>query len=160
LRAGKYGGGVVLTLLLGLLSAGCSSKGEVSGQVLYQGKPLPGGTVTLVTPNQGAFSNRISPEGRYTIYKVPVGKVKIAVQPPRPREGNPVMQAMMRDAKKKMSPEEFEKMPPRLKAKIESSTPAAAGSAVAIPTQYSDPEKSGLELTVTGGKQTHDIELK
>jgi hypothetical protein len=166
LRAGKYGGGVVLTLLLGLLSAGCGgsskNKNVVYGQVLYQGKPLPGGTVTFFTPDKGAFSNLITPEGTYAIHKVPVGQVKIAVQPPRPRQANPVMQAMMKDKEKQISPEEREKMLPaqKEKAKDESSTPAAAESAVTIPARYSDPEKSGLELMVTGGRQAHNIELK
>jgi hypothetical protein len=31
---------------------------------------------------------------------------------------------------------------------------------VPIPASYKDPEKSGLTYTVTGGTQTHDIELK
>jgi hypothetical protein len=34
------------------------------------------------------------------------------------------------------------------------------GKYVPIPENYADPEKSGLTYTVTGGPQTHEIDLK
>jgi hypothetical protein len=52
-----------------------------------------------------------------------------------------------------------EQLPPDMKKKLESSSTAPA-QPIRIPANYADFEKSGLTCTVTGGKQTHDIELK
>ncbi|QJW96441.1 hypothetical protein FTUN_3998 [Frigoriglobus tundricola] len=52
---------------------------EVSGKVLLQGKPVPGGQVSFVAVNGGfAASGNIDENGIYQI-KAPVGEVKITV---------------------------------------------------------------------------------
>jgi hypothetical protein len=84
---------------------------EVSGQVLFQGKPLSGGRVNFITV-QGAFasSGKIDEKGHYQL-QAPVGDVQISVMNQK------------------------------------------------IPSQYQDPQTSGLKYTVKPGTQTHDIEL-
>ncbi|HBI46455.1 MAG TPA: hypothetical protein DDY78_26920 [Planctomycetales bacterium] len=52
---------------------------DVSGKVLFQGKPLPGGQVTFVVVKGGfASSGPIGENGNYQI-KSPVGDVEISV---------------------------------------------------------------------------------
>ncbi|HEY7423226.1 MAG TPA: hypothetical protein VH682_03195 [Gemmataceae bacterium] len=155
---------------LGLLTMGCSSKGDVSGKVSYQGKPLPARAVTFFpSSGEGAFSSRIEMDGSYRMEKVPVGKVKIVIVPFEQQRAGPKaqpktqakVQAMaqaVKSGKVHFSEEGRKKMPPGFKEALEdSSSPEGIGS---IPAQYTDPEKSVLEYTVTGGEQTHDIELK
>jgi hypothetical protein len=151
-------------LLVGL-TAGCgASQGTVSGKVLYRGQPLTGGAVTYFPDSgKGAFTTRIKPDGSYSLPKVPVGKVRIAIAPAAQRHMDPQMQAMARavkSGKDRPSPEMIEKMPPNMRAALEESPSPGPGRPPPIPPQYTDPDKSGLEYTVTGGSQTHDIELK
>lgn len=107
------------SLSLGLLAlmAGCGqnprsvSHTEVSGKVLFQGKPLPKGRVNFITV-KGAFasSGKIDENGHYKL-EAPVGDVQICVMNEK------------------------------------------------IPSQYANPQASGLTYTVKPGSQTHDIEL-
>ena len=138
-------------LSLGLLTllAGCDKNPhsaehtEVSGKVLFKGKPLPGGTVSFVAVNGGFTSTgTIDENGNYQI-KAPVGDVEISVmnrmlQPSRGSKG-------MR--------------PARLKKAEAKENRLLKGRWVKIPSHYEDPHTSGLKYTVKQGPQTHDIEL-
>jgi len=156
-RASKRWGSRCLVLLVGLLSAGCGGGyGEISGKVYYKGRLLavPGMMVTFTDANGRVFSSSVAPDGGYTLAKVPVGQVKIAVVVLPPRRIDQIQQKEQEAVRAeivKVSPEERERMtqsrPPRR-------------FAIAIPRTYADPETSGLIHTVTGGKQTYDIELK
>jgi hypothetical protein len=157
-----------LILFLGL-TAGCGPRsGDISGKVLYRGQPLPGGAVTYFPDSgKGAFTTRIQPDGSYHLLRVPAGKMHIAIAPlaapAAARRVDPEMQAMakaIKSGKQKLSPEAREKMPPAMRAAIEEPAAASPGQSMVIPPQYTHPEKSGLEYTVTAGSQTHDIELK
>lgn len=114
---------------------------EVSGKVLFGGKPLPGGKVTFITVDGGfASTGTIDENGNYQI-KAPVGEVEIGVT-------NRMLQSKV-GAKGKP-----------LLAKTEAKEhQALKGRWVKIPTQYEDPHASGLKYTVKQGAQTHDIEL-
>lgn len=136
-------------LSLGLLTllAGCGRNPhsvehtEVSGKVLFQGKPLLGGTVSFVAVNGGFPSTGIIDEnGNYQI-KAPVGDVEIGVtnrmlQPKRGSKGMPLLK----------------------KAEAKERQPLK-GRWIKIPSRYEDPHTSGLKYKVTRGPQTHDIEL-
>ena len=138
-------------LSLGLLTllAGCDKNPhsaehtEVSGKVLFKGKPLPGGIVSFVAVNGGFTSTgTIDENGNYQI-KAPVGDVEISVmnrmlQPSRGSKG-------MR--------------PARLKKAEAKENRLLKGRWVKIPSHYEDPHTSGLKYTVKRGPQTHDIEL-
>jgi hypothetical protein len=165
-RAPHPGWGLIVCLLLG--TAGCASKGDITGKVLYRGKPLPGGTVTfLPAGGKGAYVSPILGDGSYSLTQVPPGEVKIVVETesrnPAP-QGNSQAAAKARtymEMMQKKMEEEMQKrkqvMPPGRRIVP---LPPSKEEYVPIPAQYKDPDKSGLTYTVTGGKQTHDIELK
>jgi hypothetical protein len=52
--------------------------GQVLGKVVYAGKPLAGGTITLVAGGKN-FSGTIAADGTFSIQKVPVGDYKVAI---------------------------------------------------------------------------------
>jgi hypothetical protein len=132
-------------LALALLTVGCSSKGTVSGKVIYKGKPLAGGMVTFVPEGGGAaVTAPIQEDGSYTIAKIPPGPVKIAVFLPKP------------EVKTKS------KLPadvPEEGAKMFASREGAGRSGQGDP-KLGDPNQSGLTYTVISGAQNHDIEIK
>jgi hypothetical protein len=137
-RSGRQGK-VRLLLLLGLAVLGCGrSTATVSGHVRYQGSPLPAGTVTFYGPNYQLSQASIQTDGSYTATKVPLGAVKVAVTTPQPMSKN-VEKALQKWKKGWVPPD------------------VNTGS---LPSKYHDPERSGLELTVTGGSQPFEIELK
>jgi hypothetical protein len=153
--------GGTLVAFLGLFALGCGSTGNVSGKVAYQGKPMPGGAVSFMpTSGKGAYTSRIKPDGSYTVIKVPVGEVKIVILPPTVGSDPKVrmMAQAVKSGKMKVSSEELDKMPPAFRQAIED--PSAGSQAYPIPKKYTDPEKTDLKYTVTGGSQTHDIDLK
>jgi hypothetical protein len=139
---------ICLLLCLLVPVIGCSSKAkppevtEVSGKVLFQGKPLPGGRVIFVTV-QGAWSGSgvIDENGNYK-FNAPVGEVKIGVSndmlaPTRkPFTKNPVL--------KRPGTEPIEQK----------------GHYVAIPDRYTSPEESGLTYRVEKGAPPHEIRLE
>jgi hypothetical protein len=137
--------GLSLALLMGM--AGCTKNPrsaehtEVTGQVLFQGKPLPGGQVTFVSLKGGFASTGIIDEnGNYQV-KAPVGEVEISVT-------NRMLQS--RGAAN---------APPHPSKAGEDAGKALKGRWVFIPKSYEDPHTSGLKYTVTPGSQTHTIEL-
>jgi len=153
---------LIVCLLLG--TVGCASKGNISGKVLYRGKPLPGGTVTFfsVEGKGAAFPSPIQGDGSYSLRQVPPGEVKITVETesrnPAPQK-NPQAAAKARTYMEMMQ----KKMKEEMAARGQGPTPMQLPSKeqyVPIPASYKDPEQSGLTYTVTGGTQTHDIELK
>jgi hypothetical protein len=143
-----------------LLLAGCGGgKGEVTGQVLYNGEPLSMGRITFVseTGKQEAFSSYVI-RGKYTIKGCPAGPVKISVESLEP----PTKEQIEAYTKQppRMAPEMHERMsqqgpPPEMK-EIAEGPPLKH---MKIPPQYADPDKSGLTYTVTRGSQEHTVEL-
>jgi hypothetical protein len=151
---------LIVCLLLG--TAGCApSKGEISGKVLYRGKPVPGGTVTFFPAGgKGAFNSSIQQDGSYSLTKVPAGEVTITVETeskkPAPQgTGTSGPKSKVRIYREEMEKFREQKTPGRTPRQFPSKE-----QYVPIPASYNDPEKSGLTYTVTGGEQTHDIELK
>jgi hypothetical protein len=136
---------VLPILLLALpLATGCGGQGKatVSGKVTYQGKSLPSGFVTFVPENGVALHADIQGDGSYRMDNVPVGTVKISVQPK-------TAQDTLQSSPMPQNPMDYGKAKAPM---TESGTP--------IPPQYADPSQSGLTYTVTKGSQQHDIDLK
>lgn len=146
-------GGLSLAILTVVL--GCSKSPysvgytDVSGKVLLDGKPLPGGQVSFVAVN-GDIASRgdIGEDGKYQI-KAPIGEVRIGIdnsllKPPDPGRGRPP-KGMLHGTK-----QGFVKDPDK---------PPLKGRYVALPTTYMDPALSGLKYTVKPGSQTYDIQL-
>jgi hypothetical protein len=140
----RYGSMLPLVLLFPLLASGCGQgKGTVSGKVTYQGKAVPSGFVTFIPEQGGALHSDIQSDGSYRLNNVPVGQVKISVEPKKSAQDTLQSSAMPRN------PKDFGK------AKA-----AMTENSTQIPSRYTDPEKSQLTYTVTKGSQQHDIDLK
>jgi hypothetical protein len=154
----------LLVLLVVCASCGCgAAKGKVSGRVLYQGQPLPGGLLTFqpVNPQFNAVAVSVDEEGNY-VAELPVGDVRIAIdnrhlqssaQGPRgvPDDLPEQARQALASAKQQASP------PPP------AGNPAARaklkGRYVPIPDKFYTIESSGLKLHVEQGEQKHDIDL-
>jgi hypothetical protein len=109
---------------------------EVSGRVLYKGKPLPGGMLTFVVEDMGfSFNAVIDEKGNYSI-TAPVSDVKISV--------DNKMLAMQQPAPRQAA----RPVPEPVKGKY-----------VPLPLKFAATDTSSLTYTVKKGKQTHDIEL-
>ncbi len=119
---------------------------EVSGKVLYNGKPLPGGQVTFTAKEVEYTSGAtIEENGDYKI-QGPIGhEAKISVD----NRSLSATKGKFANARKGAGrPPGAEEAPP------------LKGTYKPIPTKYYTPETSGLSYPVTSGAQTHNIELK
>jgi hypothetical protein len=149
-------------LWLLLLVAGCGRRHvTVSGRVLFNGAPLPGGRVTFrpENPEENSVSAELDEQGNYEA-ELPLGVVQVAVdnrelQPREPDGGQPeALPPGVEEALNKHKP------PPR-QAKRAASTPTPPrGQYVPIPDKFCNAATSGLKFTVEGAAQKHDIELK
>lgn len=144
-----------------VLAAGCGSKdGTVSGKVTYKGKSMTGGEIHFIPASEsGNFATQIEKDGSYSISKLPPGPAKITIMTASP---TPPMAMMGKrrgggaGAKKGM-----EKQQQMLKGKggEHEGERAAPAEIVAVPEKYADPEKSGLQVDVKGGRQSFDIKI-
>jgi hypothetical protein len=131
--------GVVLLAIVAL--AGCGApQGTVSGQVKFQGQPLPAGKITFFC--EGGTKPVITRDlthGQYTMPEMPVGNARVAVATIEIKQ-DAVLGAMQ-------SP-------------TPTDVPAAAtGPFVKIPDKYRMPDLSGLTYPIVAGKQTKDWDL-
>jgi hypothetical protein len=140
-----------LILLFCLLFTGCSSQGTISGQITYQGKPVPEGTVVMV-PAEGQAVTGIIKDGHYEVKGIVKGMVKIAVQT---TESAAVNRSVQRIPKGMGPPKEL-----GLDPAIYDPSAQRQVKSMRIPEKYRDPEQSGLTYTVKGGKQEFNIDLK
>jgi hypothetical protein len=150
-----------LALLLALpFMAGCGVRqGKVSGQVLFNGKPLPGGRLTFrpTDPKQNSVSAVIDPDGRYEA-TLPGGEVTICVDnreldpPPRGSGQHPMPPGV-----KLPEPDRKADAPA---AHGGPAAPRMPGTYVPIPEKFYDADTSGLRYTVQKEEDKYDIELK
>ena len=127
---------VALTGGLFLLLGGCENAGTVSGTVRYKGQPLSEGSVSFLSAKGQMATGTIDKSGRYVVSHMPVGPAKVTVQVVS-TEGPPPMS---------FGP------PPK--------TAQGTATGIKIPMRYSVATTSGLQHTVTKGKQEFDIDLK
>jgi hypothetical protein len=148
LRRARLGLGLVL--MLGAL--GCSSSGTVSGKVSHKGQTLGGGTIAFFSPGKSSVVSQISPDGSYTIAKIPTGPVKISVE---------TGSAKPAAAPKGMAPPPgAANLPPEAaNSPVYGGQKPSGGKYVPIPENYGDPDKSNLTYTVQSGSQTFNIDL-
>ena len=134
----------LLAVCAAVLASGCGGRrGTVSGEVRYNGKPLPSGTITfLAHSGETKVVTAEIVDGRYVAQNVGVGPAKVAVATVPPAKGG---------------------LPPRGGKPVEVTTSSAPssppGKYVPIPHRYANPEQSGLTLDVQPGSQTKDFEL-
>jgi hypothetical protein len=161
-----------LLLLLAVVPLGCSGRGTVSGRVLFNGKPLPGGLVKFipVDARSNPVTATIGEDGSYAV-TVPAGAALISVDNRALKNPNAVgsvgVGGEAAAGTKGGPPRGAPVVPPKdmmAKMKEEHEVPAPTGTTpvgtyMPIPDKYYDPETSGLKYNVQGGSQTHDIEL-
>lgn len=142
-----------------VLAVGCGKGGgTVSGKVYYKGKGVTRGSVQFLPEGQGGnFTAVIGSDGSYSISQLPRGPAKIIVlvgrKTPPPRAA-PFMS-------KGKHMEAIEKAKSKAEGgKADTTNAAAKDTDISVPDKYTDPEKSGLKIDVTGGKQTFDIKLE
>lgn len=139
---------IVFAVLL-VASAGCSEPcGTVSGKVTYKDKPLAGGTVVFIDEDNIRQDRvQIQPDGTYSSKKVPVGSIRVGVEP-APKG---VSDLMPKGAKP----------PPNMPEGGPKDVYNQSGSAyVDIPEELRDPTTSKITLTVNRGEQEFNIPLK
>jgi hypothetical protein len=161
---GQIGPVIVTGLgLLLLVVTGCGpGQGKVSGRVLYEGAPLPGGRVTFrpADASLNSVSAEVDEQGNYTV-PLPAGPVQVSVDnrelEPRGRQDGAPPMDLPRDVLEKLrgggKPDPEKRKPP------ENAPQKPTGRYVVIPNRYYDIETSGLEFTVQRGDQNHDIVL-
>ena len=156
----------LVSLLLVVALTGCGvSQGKVSGRVLFNGAPLPGGLVTFrpEDPAQNSVSARLDEQGNYEAL-LPAGNVQVSVDnrelEPQTREpaGLPpgLLPQLSPEAQKLLGGAKQGNPPPSAPA---STSPKASGRYVPIPARYHEIETSDLKFRVDKGEQKHDIEL-
>jgi hypothetical protein len=155
-------GPLLPVVLVGLEVLGCGgSRGTVSGQVTYQGKPLPGGLVTFqpAGPNERAITAVLDEEGNYQVV-LPVGEVRIAVDnrelEPRSQPDVGLPRDLPPEARKRLAAAKASAPVPKSQA---STSGTGSGRYVKIPDKFHDVSKSDLKFTVEPGSHTHDIDL-
>jgi hypothetical protein len=134
---------LVLLILAVLPLAGCSAKGQVSGQVTYKGTPLASGRITLLQEDGGKQQFFTAPvkDGAYTIRGLTSGPVKVRIETSRP------VQVNLEKAKAKG-------------IQLAPQSAASLGNAMQIPPRYGQFKTSGLDFEVSGGSQRQDFDLK
>lgn len=128
--------------LLLLFAAGCGKQARVSGRVLLDGTPLPGGRVTFLCDGgrRPALSSPIREDGGYAIEGPPLGRARVSVETFKPQ------------------PKAVTGFDPQ--TGIDNSIGwEDTGPYVPIPARYGSPKTSGLECTIGPGGQNFDITL-
>jgi hypothetical protein len=126
--------------LLVLFAVGCAGRGDVSGTVTFNGKPLVFGTVTFEGSDGSLQYGNIKPDGSYTVNGVALGEAKVAVSSTNPKSSD--FQPLQREGGPKP------KARPEIKGWFR------------IPEIYDTPYKSGLTYKINSGANTIDIKLK
>jgi hypothetical protein len=145
------------TTLIGfalVLAAGCSkSKGTVTGTVkLQNGTPVSAGNITFWASDNHPYMAALKSDGSYSIGDIPVGDVKVTIEPPPPRLG---------PALGSSKPPEGMNMPDNMK-------PSGAGDAadpskvkyVPVPDKYKTAGSTPLNYTVIKGPQEKPFVLE
>ena len=125
---------------LALVAAGCQGKGDVSGKVTFEGKPLVFGTVLFEGSDGSLRQGNIERDGSYSVSGVATGEAKVAVSSLNPTSSD--FQRIQREGRPQPPPQ------PEIRGWFP------------IPDQYDAPYKSGLTYTIKPGPNTINIELK
>jgi hypothetical protein len=147
-----------LLLLLPVVTGCGPGQGKVSGRVLYNGAPLPGGRVTFrpADPRQNSVSAELDEQGNYEVV-LPAGEVEVSVDnrelEPSGLLGGPLPPGLPPDVRKALGGAGTDKPGPKSPVK-------PSRRYVRIPDRYYITETSGLRFTVERGEQRHDIGLK
>jgi hypothetical protein len=152
--------GLFTAVLLGLM-VGCAREhptapAKISGRVVYQNKPVTGGTIMFTSGSQGVYRATLDANGAYEIVDMPTGEMVITVET---ESLNPKNKAPDYGGGKgaKMYAE-------RMAAERKRGAPiaqqaAAAGQYRKIPEKYGNPKTSPLSMTLEPGRQVKEVVL-
>ena len=130
-------------LSLFVLAAGCGpSRGNVSGQISYHGRPMMQGTVQAV-PADKIIRYASIENGAYQLRDLPAGSAHFAVSSPDPRAQRVAARASSYPAKDK----------------AEATTVVRAEKWIPIPEKYASFETSGLHFDIRAGENHYEIVL-
>lgn len=135
-----YGRHAAAVALLALVALGCGGRGDVSGKVTYQGKPLVSGTVQFEASDKSFKQVTIKEDGSYSLQGLSVGEAHVAVNSPNPNGGD--FQPLVREGQP----------PPPPRPVVHGWFP--------IPPDYQDLSKPKLSYPIKSGPNVIDIELK
>jgi hypothetical protein len=142
-----------------LLLLGCGGgRGDITGEVTYNGEPVSVGRITFLSQidKQEVKSAHII-RGKYTIPAFPAGPAQITVESFEPPDSETLKNARMSKVQPAGGMKEFMKpLPPEL-LEMADGPPLKF---VPIPLAYANPEASGLTYEVKKGPQIFDIPLK
>jgi hypothetical protein len=161
MRSIAFGFGVLAILLM---LVGCGpGEGKVSGRVLFNGAPLPGGIVTFVpsAADRNHALATLDEQGNFEAV-VPGGEVQVSVDNRQLQPREPPFRGMppgvpggvaqkIAEAKRQAAP--------KTAGTANMASQKIPGKYVEIPARYYDIKTSNLKFTVQRGNQTHDIEL-
>ena len=123
----------------------------MAGKVTFKGKPLAGGSVTVVGTDNVPRLGGIAADGTYAVGGVPAGEVRVSVSwPAPPAEAAPAAAALPPPEAKKRRGMALE------------GVPAAAADRKTwfrIPERYGDVATSGLRYAVAGGANAVDVKM-
>jgi hypothetical protein len=152
-------------LALAASSVGCGGQktAKISGKVLFQGRPLPGGLVTFY-PMEGQSnpaSAIIGEDGSYSLNNAPLGTVKITVSNLTLKKGE-VPPIGMSNASATFTLTSKEAI---AKAREGKEIPQPKGSKISgtyvpIPASYANIKTTGLDYSVEGRSQDYDIVIR
>ncbi len=152
----------LLLLLLSLVGCG-GGEGKVSGQVKFNGTPLPGGIVTFVpveVPNHAVAT--LDEQGHFEVV-LPAGDVQVSVDNRQLQPHEPPFRGMPPGIPGGVAQKIAEAKQHQASARPTGTASAAnqkmPGKYVEIPKRYYDTSTSNLKFTVKRGTQTQDIEL-
>jgi hypothetical protein len=123
------------------------SRGTLTGQVSFLGKPVSVGHVIAIAADGSMHSGSIDGRGQYVIAKIPGGKVQLGVVSRDPA------QTLLRQVRLAQG---SDRLPPEDRTAARS---GMAGKWIALPIQYEDPRSSGIETFIKGSTEFH-IELR
>lgn len=160
-------------VLTGLVIGCGNGKGELTGKVTYNGKPVPGGNLTL-TINGMQFISALSTDGSYEFFELVPGQAVLTVDneklnpdSKRPEYftgksgGGNAAQAMSKMAKERMKAEgkgvasglSSADMSPEMKAEM-------AKRYMKIPVKYTNEQTSDAKVMVKAGRNEWNFVLK
>ncbi len=130
----------LLSCVFLLLLGGCGARnGDLMGTITHEGKPVRMGSVLIMGSDGVPRSTTIRDDGTYSIGKVPVGVVQIAISSPDP-------ESVFRSSPKRGGGNP--------KPKPDST------KWFAIPDKYGDFDRSELTFTVSSGSNRFNIDLR
>jgi hypothetical protein len=151
---------VLILFVISVGPSGCSPQtarkntGVITGKVIYQGEPVPGGAIHFFMGDGPPLAFAIRGDGTF-VAEVPVGPAQIAVETDSAKyKGS--REEMMKKWRALAGPEYVDMK--------QEKTPFAPPSGPRItykeiPARFSDPSRSGLTHDVVPGPQQRDFEL-